>query len=197
MGTTTLLILVAVAALVIAAVVLATIYNRLVTLRNRVLNAYSQIDVQLKRRHDLIPNLVESVKGYMEYEQQTLEKIIQARNAAVAASAKVDPKNAASVQMLAGAENALGNLLTQFMAMKEAYPGLKANQNALELMEELSSTENRVAFARQAYNDAVMLYNTARQMFPDSLIAPAFGFSEAQLFTLDDASERQAVKVSL
>lgn len=183
--------------LVVVGIFCAVIYNRLVMLRNRYLNSYSQIDVQLKRRHDLIPNLVEAVKGYMAHEKQTLQLVIDARNAAAGALANTDPRSAASLAALAGAENALAAALGKFMALKEAYPDLKANQNALRLMEELSSTENRVAFARQAYNDSVMLYNTARQRFPDMLFAGMFGFTEAQLFQIDDARERDAVSVSL
>ena len=167
------------------------------TLRNRYLNAYSQIDVQLKRRHDLIPNLVEAVKGYMAHERQTLERVIQARNAAAGALAGTDPRNSVAMLSLAGAESALVAALGQLMALKESYPNLKADQNASRLMEELSSTENRVAFARQAYNDAVMLYNTARQRFPTVLLAAALGFAEAPLFQIENASERDVVKVQI
>jgi LemA protein len=188
-----------VALVVLAAITLAATYNRLVTLRNRWMNAYAQIDVQLKRRYDLIPNLVETVKGYMAHERQTLEAVIAARNVAAEANARAaaDPRSAAAVAQAASAENALTGVLGQFMALREAYPDLKANQNALRLMEELSSTENRVAFARQAYNDAVMLYNTARQSFPTNFIAGTFGFGEAALFQIDDDRERQVVNVSL
>jgi LemA protein len=192
------LIAVVVAGLIIAgAGFVALAYNRLVTLRNRYLNAYSQIDVQLKRRYDLIPNLVESVKGYMAHEHQTLEAVIQARNTAAGALASTNPRSSSSVSTLADAERALAGALGQFLAIKEAYPNLKADQTASRLMEELSSTENRVAFARQAYNDTVMMYNTARQTFPDNLFAPAFGFAEAPLFQLEDASQRDVAKVSL
>jgi LemA protein len=193
----TIVIIVAVAAVVLCIIAGAMIYNRLVTLRNRNLNAYAQIDVQLKRRHDLIPNLVETVKGYMAHEQQTLERVIQARNAAVGALASTDPRSAATIQALASAENALGAALGQLFALKEAYPNLKADQQAARLMEELTSTENRVAFARQAYNDSVMLYNTARQTFPNNMVAGAFGFTEAALFQIDDANERNLVQVNL
>jgi LemA protein len=188
-----------VALAVLCAIALAATYNRLVTLRNRWLNAYAQIDVQLKRRYDLIPNLVETVKGYMAHERQTLEAVIAARNVAAQANAlaAANPRSASAVMQAASAENALAGVLGQFMALREAYPDLKANQNALRLMEELSSTENRVAFARQAYNDAVMLYNTARQSFPTTLIAGTFGFAEAALFQIDDDRERQVVNVSL
>jgi LemA protein len=193
----TIAIIVAVAAVILCIIAVAMIYNRLVTLRNRNLNAYAQIDVQLKRRHDLIPNLVETVKGYMAHEQQTLERVIQARNAAVGALAGTDPRSAATVQALAGAENALGAALGQLFALREAYPNLKADQQSSRLMEELASTENRVAFARQSYNDSVMLYNTARQTFPNNTIAGAFGFTEAALFQIDDANERNLVQVKL
>jgi LemA protein len=197
MGVAAIVVVVLAAFFVVAGIYCAAIYNRLVTLRNRQLNSYSQIDVQLKRRHDLIPNLVETVKGYMAHEKETLQQVIEARNAAAGALAQTDPRNAASLMALAGAENALAAALGKFMALKEAYPDLKANQNALRLMEELSSTENRVAFARQAYNDSVMLYNTARQRFPDMIFAGMFGFTEAQLFQIDDARERDVASVSL
>jgi LemA protein len=190
-------ILILVGAGVLAIIGCATIYNRLVTLRNRNLNAYAQIDVQLKRRHDLIPNLVETVKGYMAHEKQTLERVIAARNAAVGALSSTDPRSAATIQALASAEGALGAALGQLFALKEAYPNLKADQNASRLMEELASTENRVAFARQAYNDSAMLYNTARQTFPSNLLAGAFGFTEAALFQIEDAVERNVVPVNL
>jgi LemA protein len=186
-------------AVVLLAIFVAAIYNRLVTLRQRVLNAYAQIDVQLKRRYDLIPNLVEAVKGYMAHERETLEAVIAARNTALNASAlaAANPRDSAAILTLAGAENALLGALGRFMALREAYPALKADQHASRLMEELSSTENRVAFARQAYNDAVMLYNTTREKFPNVLLAPMLGFNEAALFQIDDAREREVVKVSL
>jgi LemA protein len=190
------LISVVAAVIILLIIAIAMVYNRLVTLRNRNLNAYSQIDVQLKRRHDLIPNLVETVKGYMAHEQQTLQRVIEARNAAAGALANTDPRSAAAIQTLAGAENALASALGQLFALKEAYPNLKADQHASRLMEELSSTENRVAFARQAYNDSAMLYNTARQTFPNNVIAGAFGFTEAALFHLENAAERSAVEVN-
>lgn len=193
----TIAILIAAAVIVGAAIFCAMIYNRLVTLLQRVLNSFSQIDVQLKRRHDLIPNLVESVKGYMAHEKETLEKVIQARNAASSALSRTNPNDSAAVISLAGAESLLMGALGQFMALKESYPNLKADQNALRLMEELTSSENRVAFARQAYNDAVMAYNTARQRFPDNLIAGPFGFAEVPLFQIEAPAERDVVKVSL
>jgi LemA protein len=198
---TALIVTIAVAAIIIlGALALATTYNRLVTLRQRFLNACSQIDVQLKRRHDLIPNLVESVKGYMAHERGTLEEVIRARNAAVAAGAAGAVGAAGgtgAIPSIAVAENALTAALGRMMVLSEGYPQLKADQTTTRLMEELSSTENRVAFARQAYNDSVMQYNTARQTFPTALIAPIFGFSEASLFQLDDPKQREVVNVSL
>jgi LemA protein len=192
----TIVILVVVVLLIIF---IAAIYNRLVALRNRYLNAWSQIDVQLKRRYDLIPNLVETVKGYMAHERQTLESVIAARNTAAAASAQAaaNPGNPALLASLAGAENILLGALGRVFALREAYPQLKADESARRLMEELTSTENRVAFARQAYNDAVMLYNTSREQFPHVLIAGSFGFTPAALFEIDDAREREVVNVSL
>jgi LemA protein len=198
MGTLAVFVVIGIAALIVlCGGFIAAIYNHLIKLQNRYLNAYAQIDVQLKRRHDLIPNLVEAVKGYMAHERQTLERVIQARNNASAALSTAHPNNPAAMQALTGAESALASALSQFMALREAYPNLKADQNASRLMEELTSTENRVAFARQAYNDQVMLYNTARQKFPDNLMADAFGFKQATLFQLDNAAERDAVQVSL
>jgi LemA protein len=193
----TILILVIAGVVILAAAWVATMYNRLVTLRQRVLNAFSQIDVQLKRRHDLIPNLVESVKGYMSHEQQTLERVIAARNAAAAARQQTDPRNSAALASLAGLENQLVAALGQLMVLKEAYPNLKADQHTSRLMEELSSTENRIAFARQAYNDSVMLYNTAIQTIPTNLFAGMFGFAPSALFQIDDAAEREVVAVKL
>jgi LemA protein len=195
MGTTTIALIVIAAIIVLIAIFCASIYNRLVTLRNRYLNAYSQIDVQLKRRHDLIPNVVEAVKGYMAHERQTLENVTQARNAAAGLLASTDPKSSSAVASLASAENQLTGALGQFLIVKEAYPNLKADQNAAALMEELETTENRIAFARQSYNDNVMLYNTERQKFPSSLLAGSFGFSEASLFQIDNAAEREVAKV--
>src|SRR5688572_6597425 len=169
------LIWTAVVALVVVllAVLLAATYNRLVTLRQRYLNAYAQIDVQLKRRYDLIPNLVEAVKGYMAHERQTLEAVIAARNTAAEANARVaaDPRDGAALLTLAGAENALLGAMGRFMLLREAYPNLKADAHVSELMEQLATTENRVAFARQSYNDSVMQYNATRQTFPTNLFA--------------------------
>jgi LemA protein len=195
MTAATITVIAVAAFVVLAGIICASIYNRLVTLRQRVLNGFSQIDVQLKRRHDLVPNLVEAVKGYMAHEKQTLERVIAARNSAVQTLATTNPRDGAAVASLAGAENALLAALGQLVALKESYPSLKADQNAARLMEELSSTENRVAFARQAYNDAVMLYNTARLKFPNVMLAGMFGFSEASLFQIDDAAEREVVQV--
>ena len=175
------------------------IYNGLVTLRNRYKNAFSQIDVQLKRRYDLIPNLVEAVKGYMQHERGTLEAVVQARGSAVSAAqrAAAQPGDAAAMQGLAQAEGALGGALGRLLAVFEQYPDLKANQNVLGLQEELSSTENKIAFSRQAYNDSVMEYNTRRESFPDSIFAGLFGFAPAELLqATGTADERRAPKVS-
>ncbi len=173
-------------------------YNRLVSLRNRVRNAFSQIDVQLTRRYDLIPNLVESVKGYMAHERNTLEAVIQARNSAVAGlkSASADPTNPAAIQALAAAETTLGGTLGRLFALAESYPDLKANQNMLKLQEELSSTENKVAFARQAFNDSVMTYNTACESVPTNFIANSFGFKLAEFLEIDEPEKRAAPKVA-
>ncbi len=173
-------------------------YNRLVALRNRFKNAFAQIDVQLKRRYDLIPNLVETAKGYIKHERGTLEAVIAARNAASAANvrAAAAPGDAAAMKELSGAETALAGTLGRLFALAEAYPDLKANQTMLSLMEELTSTENKVAFARQAYNDAVMIYNTGREVFPSNLIAGMFNFGPAELFNLDKPAEREAPKVA-
>jgi LemA protein len=173
-------------------------YNRLVMLRNRFKNAFSQIDVQLKRRYDLIPNLVEAVKGYMKHESGTLEAVIQARNSAATANrnAAANPGDAAAMTSLSAAEGQLNGALGRLFALSEAYPDLKANQNMLALQEELSSTENKVAFARQAYNDAVMQYNTQRETFPTIVVANFLNFTEAALFQVESETERQAPKVS-
>ncbi len=174
------------------------IYNGLVALRNRFKNAFAQIDVQLKRRYDLIPNLVETAKGYMKHERETLEAVIAARNAASNARAQVaaDPGNAQAVQGLNQAEAGLTSVMTRFMMLQEAYPDLKANANMMQLTEELTSTENRIAFARQAYNDNVMDYNNRREMFPSSIIAGMFNFTAAQMFEVKNEAEREGVKVS-
>src|SRR5919205_1026073 len=184
--------------IVVIAVWAIAIYNGLVTLRNRFKNAYSQIDVQLKRRNDLIPNLVESVKGYMQHERGTLDAVIKARGNAVSAeqAAAASPGDPSAMQTLGRAEGVLGGALGRLMAVFEQYPDLKANQNVLGLQEELSSTENKVAFARQAYNDSVMEYNTRRESFPDSFFAGMFGFDPAELLhSTESAEERKAPQV--
>ncbi len=184
--------------LVLIAVFVIGIYNKLVTLRNRFKNAYAQIDVQLNRRHDLIPNLVETAKGYMKHERETLDAVISARNQAVSANqaAASHPEDASAIQNVVAAEGALTGALGRLFALAEAYPDLKANQTMQQLMEELSTTENKVAFARQAYNDAVMQYNTYREQFPNNFIAGPFNFTEAELFEVDTPEIREAVKVS-
>lgn len=177
---------------------LAVRYNRLVELRNRYKNAFSQIDVQLKRRYDLIPNLVETAKGYLQHERETLDAVVRARNAAsrAAEDAGKNPGDAAGVTALAGAEGVLGGAIGRLLAVVEAYPDLKANQTMSNLMEEFTTTENKVSFARQSYNDSVMGYNTAMERFPDILFAGAMGFSPAQAFEIKEPEEREAVKVS-
>jgi len=179
-------------------VVFISTYNRLVTARNAFKNAFAQIDVQLTRRYDLIPNLVETAKGYIKHERERLEAVIQARNAAYAGlkTAASDPGNAAAVQQLAGADQQLGGALGRLMAVAEAYPDLKANQNMMQLSEELTSTENKVAFARQAYNDSVMSYNNAREVFPSSIVANMFGFQPAQPLDIGKPEAREAPKVN-
>ena len=176
----------------------AGIYNTLVALRNRFKNAFAQIDVQLKRRYDLIPNLVEVAKGYMKHESSTLEAVIKARNIALAASqsAAANPADANAIKGLLSAESGLTGALSRLMVVSEQYPDLKANQNMMQLTEELTSTENKVSFARQAYNDSVMTYNTTRETFPNVVFAGMFGFLPAELFKIDDPTERNAPKVS-
>ena len=174
------------------------LYNGLVTARNAYKNAFAQIDVQLTRRHDLIPNLVETVKGYLAHERNTLEAVINARNTAVAGlkAAAANPGDPAAVQQLAGAENALSGALGKLFALAEAYPDLKANRNMMQLSEELTTTENKVAFARQAYNDSVMGYNNTREVFPNSLIAGSFGFMPAQMLEIESPQKREVPAVS-
>src|SRR5499426_108991 len=186
-------------AVIVALVIWAiAIYNGLVALRNRFKNAFAQIDVQLKRRYDLIPNLVETVKGYIKHERETLEAVIKARNSAVSGlkAAAANPGDAAAMNALSGAETQLGASLGRLFALAEAYPDLKANQNMMQLSEELTSTENKVAFSRQAYNDAVMGYNNQREMFPGSIIAGMFNFTPAQLLEAAKPEAREAPKVS-
>jgi LemA protein len=190
------LVLLAIVVIVVFWVI--ALYNRLVGARNGFKNAFAQIDVQLKRRYDLIPNLVETAKGYLKHERETLEAVMKARNSAVSAvqAAAANPGDATAMRGLAGAEGALTGALGRLFAVAEAYPDLKANQNMMQLSEELTSTENKVAFARQAYNDSVMGYNNQREMFPGSVIAGMFNFQAAQLLELDEPAARQAPKVS-
>jgi len=184
--------------LVAFAVYAIALYNGLVTARNGYKNAFSQIDVQLTRRYDLIPNLVETVKGYLKHERETLEAVIAARNGAVSGlkAAAANPGDPAAMQQLSGAENVLSASLGRLFALSEAYPDLKANQNMMQLTEELTSTENRVAFARQAYNDAVMGYNVKRETFPGNLVSGMFAFAPAQLLEIEKVEMRAAPKVS-
>jgi len=173
------------------------IYNGLITSRNGYQNAFAQIDVQLTRRHDLINNLVETVKGYMKFERETLEAVINARNAAVNGlkNATATPGDPAAMQQLSGAENQLTQSMTKLFALTEAYPDLKANQNMMQFAEELTSTENKVAFARQAFNDMVMSYNNRREVFPSSLIANSFNFQRANMLEMENPAKREAPQV--
>ena len=173
-------------------------YNKLVTLRNRFKNAYAQIDVQLKRRYDLIPNLVEIAKGYIKHERETLENVTKARNIAYVASqaAAANPGDSGAMKNLVSAESGLAGTLSRLMMVSEQYPDLKANQNMMQLTEELTSTENKISFARQAYNDSVMVYNTDREVFPSNLVAGMFNFSTAELFVVDKPEQKDAPKVS-
>ena len=198
MGTGTIVLLVILAVIVLGILYLVSIYNRLIQLKNRFKNAFAQIDVQLKRRYDLIPNLVETAKGYIKHERETLEAVIKARNQASQAMEKAssDPSDTKAIQGLMGAENVLTGTLGRLFALAEAYPDLKANQNMMQLSEELTATENKVSFARQAFNDAVMAFNTAREVFPNNIIANSFGFKEAQLFEITVEAEKEAPKVS-
>jgi LemA protein len=174
------------------------LYNGLVGSRNQYRNAFAQIDVQLTRRHDLIPNLVETAKGYMKHERETLEAVIAARNSAVSglAAAKTNPGDPAAMQQLGSSETVLTQTLGRLFALSESYPDLKANQNMMQLSEELSSTENKVAFARQAYNDAVMSYNNKREMFPGSVVANMFQFQPAELLKIESEEKREVPKVA-
>jgi len=173
-------------------------FNKLVTLRNRYKNAYAQIDVQLKRRYDLIPNLVETAKGYLKHESTTLEEVTKARNIAYVASqaAAANPGDSATMKNLSAAETGLAGTLSRLMMVSESYPDLKANQNMMQLTEELTSTENKISFARQAYNDSVMSYNTDREAFPSNIIAGMFNFGPAELFAIEKPEEKEAPKVS-
>ena len=184
--------------LLVAAIWAIAIYNNLVNLRNRVKNGFSQIDVQLTRRYDLIPNLVEAVKGYMSHERETLEEVINARNSAVSGlkRASADPSDPEAIKALAGAEATLGGTLGRLFALAESYPDLKANQNMMQFQEELASTENKVAFARQAFNDAVMSYNNACENFPNSLIANNFSFKHAEFLEIEQEEKRNVPEVS-
>ena len=190
--------LIVLAVLVVLAFWGVGIYNGLVTARNAFKNAFAQIDVQLTRRYDLIPNLVEVAKGYLKHERETLEAVIQARAAAVSglAAAKANPGDPAAMAALGGAESGLAGALSRLMVVAEAYPDLKANQNMMQLTEELTSTENRIAFARQAYHDSVMAYNNRREVFPSNIIAGMFGFVAAALLEITDPAQREAPKVS-
>jgi LemA protein len=180
------------------AALVVVFYNRLVSLRNRYKNAFAQIDVQLTRRHDLIPNLVEVARGYMQHERETLEAVIQARNTAVnnLKQAAAHPEDPQAIERLSRAEQGLSGALGRLFALSEAYPDLKANQNMMQLSEELTSTENRVAFARQGFNDQVMSYNIVREQFPGNLIASLFNFGPAALLEIDDPAKREAPRVS-
>mgnify|MGYP002817488422 CR=1 FL=1 len=191
-------LIVAGAIALVATFILIGIYNQLVTLRNAFENAFSQIEVQLKRRHDLIPNLIETVKGYMKHEQETLDAVVKARQQAVSGlqAAKGDPGNAAAISQLAGAEGLLGGSLGRLFALAESYPDLKANQNMLQLQEELSDTEDKVALSRQAFNDAVTAYNTYKQTFPPVVFAAMFGHAkDASLLEFDSEAIQDAPKV--
>jgi LemA protein len=191
-------LIVAIVVLVVVIGIIVGVYNKLVTMRNRYKNAYAQIDVQLKRRYDLIPNLVETAKGYIKHERETLEAVTAARNIAYAASkaAAANPGDATAMKSLASAETGLGGTLSRLMMVSEAYPDLKANQNMMQLTEELTSTENKISFARQAYNDSVMTYNTDREVFPSNLISNTFNFGPAELFVVDKPEQKDAPKVS-
>jgi LemA protein len=191
-------LIIALVVVVLIGLFFVTQYNRLVALRERFRNAFAQIDVQLKRRYDLIPNLVEVAKGYMTHERETLEAVIQARNQASQAEKRAAeaPGDPSAMGALVGAEQALTGALGRLFALSESYPDLKANQNMLKLQEELSSTENRIAFARQAFNDAVMRYNTLRESVPTNIVANAFNFSRAELFEVEIEAERETPRVS-
>ena len=189
---------VVIGALVVIGLIALAGYNRFVRQRNLIDNSWSNVDTELKRRYDLIPNLVETAKGYMKHERETLEAVIAARGAAVSglAAAKANPGDPAAMQQLTGAENQLTATLGRLFAVAEAYPDLKANQNMMQVSEELTSTENKVAFARQAYNDAVMFYNNKREVFPNSFVANMYNFTPATPLEIEAPEARKAVKVS-
>ena len=191
-------IIVVAVVLVIALAIVVAVYNGLVGLKNRFQNAYAQIDVQLKRRYDLIPNLVETAKGYLAHERETLENVVRARAAAISGlqAAKANPGDPASIQALGGAEAALSGALGRLLAVAEAYPDLKANQTMMQLSEELTATENKLAFTRQAYNDSVLGYNNACEVFPNNLMAGLFGFRPAEMLQVAEPADREAPKVS-
>jgi len=197
MGIATVFLIVVLAVALFVVLYFIGVYNRLVTLRNQFKNAFAQIDVQLKRRYDLIPNLVETAKAYIKHERETLEAVIAARNQAVDAAklAAAQPGNAQAMTVLSGAEGTLTGALGRLFALAEAYPDLKANQNMMQLSEELTSTENRIAFARQAFNDSVMSYNNACEVFPNMIVAGMFGFTRATLLEIE-TPERTAPSVS-
>ncbi|BBD69126.1 LemA family protein [Nostoc commune NIES-4072] len=192
------LLIFSVALVAIVAVIIINSYNDLVKYRNRYKNAYSQIDVQLQRRYDLIPNLVETAKGYMKHERETLEAVIAARNSAINASSRAakNPGDPQAMQQLGNAEGALTGALSRLMVLSESYPELKADRAMTQVMEELSSTENRIAFARQAFNDAVTLYNTKSESFPSNLVANTFNFTVAELLPEATPEMRNAPRVS-
>jgi LemA protein len=198
METATIVLIVVAVVILFVVMLIVGIYNKLVSLRNRFRNAFAQIDVQLKRRYDLIPNLVEVAKGYIKHERETLEAVIKARSMAVTAGqqAAANPGDPGAMKSLGGAEGQLTAALGRLFAVAEAYPDLKANQNMLALQEELSSTENKIAFSRQAYNDSVMSYNTSREVFPAVMFAGMFGFLPAELFEIEQAEQREAPKVA-
>lgn len=184
--------------IVLAAVLTIGTYNDLISFRNRFKNAFSQIDVQMKRRYDLIPNLVETSKAYMQHERETLEAVIQSRNRAFQAAEKAgsNPADSSAIKNLSNEEALLGQSLGRLMALVESYPDLKANQTMTQLMEELTSTENKISFSRQAFNDSVMAYNIAREKFPNSVIAGFFNFKEASPYEIENPEERNAPKVA-
>lgn len=187
-----------IALIIFAVIFFIGIYNRLVSLRNQSKNAFSQIDVQLKRRYDLIPNLVETAKAYMKHERETLESVIKARNMAITANQAVatNPQNPEAMKQLMQAEGTLTGGLSKLMMLMESYPDLKANQNMMQLTEELTSTENKISFARQAFNDSVMDYNTSCEVFPNSVVAGMFNFQKGTLYVIEDAKMKEAPKVS-